>query len=245
MHHRQPRAFAMLLAAAAFPICATATTINGGLHFSGDVTISTNTTTGEGFLTWDDVASQTYTFTIDSGTGDLSGLSGGGSEADINSSIAPINTPIDIPDFLTFVNDSGLSFTLTYVYGGVDGTAGCSDNPSNFTPGDTCSPAGTPYNLQDLVNSLGQDTSSASFVVEGFLVDGGTDTPANITFSSADTGKSYEQILLDQSNGTADVITYGAQLNTGAVPEPGTSLMVGAGFVLLGCLLRHRNRRAR
>lgn len=248
MSYKNYRAQAILVAAAAFPFCLSATTINNGFHFSGDVTITTNTTTGAGTLTFDDVAGQDYTFTVDEASGTLSSLTGGGNEMTIGTTTAPVNTNIDIPDFLTFVNDPNLSFTLTYVYAGVDGTSGCSANPSNFTPGSTCSPAGSPYNLQDLVSTLGNQTSSASFVVSGYLDNGGVDTPASITFSSADTGESYEQILYDQEHGVPDTITYGAQLiegssSTSATPEPATSsLMVGAGLVLIGCAFR-RNRR--
>lgn len=251
MYKRKYLAPAILLAAASYPFCAIADPIVNGLHFSGDVTISTDPTTGNGTLTWDTVTGQSYTFTVDAASGDLSFLTGGGTAKNIGTATAPINTSINIPDFLTFVNDPNLSFTLTYVFGGIDGTAGCSANPATFTPGTVCSPAGTPYNLQDLVSTLGNNTSSASFVVEGVLDNSGTDTPASITFSSASTGKSLEQILFDQENGIPDTITFGAQLITGTstpptVPEPATSsLMLGAGLVLVGCMFRNRHRRTR
>jgi hypothetical protein len=88
---------------------------------------------------------------------------------------------------------------------------------------------GTPFNLNDIAPN-GTD-SSATFVVAGYLVSGGTDTPATVTFTASSTGKSLEQLLNDQENGTADVITYGAQLQTVVGPEPSTknSLMLGAG----------------
>lgn len=238
-------ASAIVIAAATFPINAIADPIMNGLHFSGDVTITTNTSTGAGTLTWDNVAGQPYTFTVDAASGNLSFLTGGGTAKPIGSATAPINTKVDIPDFLTFQNDPNLSFTLTYVFGGVDGTGGCSANTSTFVPGSICSPAGTPFNLQDLVNANGQNTSSASFVVEGFLVENGTDVAASITFSSADTGKSFEQILNDQEHGIPDTITFGAQLTAGtpSVAEPATSsLMLGAGLLLIGSVFRKRNR---
>lgn len=249
MKGRKYLAPAIFVAAASIPLCASATTINNGLHFSGDVTISTDPMTGNGTLTFDNVTGQNYTFTIDAASGNLSGLTGGGTAKPIGSVTAPINTKIDIPDFLTFVNNPNLSFTLTYVFGGIDGTGGCSADPNTYVPGTTCSPAGTPYNLQDLVSTLGNKTSSASFVVEGILVDGSTQTPASITFSSADTGESLEQILNDQEHGISDTITFGAQLIAGSsttpsVAEPATSsLMLGAGLVLVGCMFRNRNRR--
>ncbi len=245
---------ALLVTAAAFPISATATSITGSLYFSGDVTITTDVNTGAGTLTFDDVTGETYTFTIDAGSGDLATLTGGGNEATIGTTTAPVNTVIDIPDFLTFVNDPGLTFTLTYVYGGIDPTSACVASQTGFNLGATCSPPGTPYNLQDIGSTnptppaTPQYISSASFVVAGDLVEGGTDTPATISFSSTDVAESFEQILYDQQHGTPDTITYGAQLNAGAamVPEPATSsLMLGAGLVLVGSMFRNRNRRTR
>lgn len=249
MNGRKYLAPAIFFAAASIPFCASATTINNALHFSGDVTISTDTNTGNGTLTFDNVTGQNYTFTIDAASGSLGGLTGGGTAKTIGSISAPINTPVNIPDFLTFANNPNLSFTLTYVFGGIDGPGGCSANSAVFVPGNTCSPSGTPYNLQDLDSTLGNKTSSASFVVEGILVDGNSQAPASITFSSADTGESLEQILNDQEHGISDTITFGAQLIAGtvtmpSVAEPATSsLMLGAGLVLVGCMFRNRNRR--
>jgi hypothetical protein len=232
------------LAAVVFasPACIFADTITGGIHFSGDVTISTIFTIGK--LSFNSLPSpnSAYTFTVDNGSGFFAGLTGFGNASNLSSLIAPINTPVDIADFLTF-QDTPDTFTLTYVYGGVDGTAGCTDILANAAPGNTCSPANTPYNLQDLAPN--GENSSATFVVAGFIVDGTTDNPATITFTAASTGKSYEQILNDQENGIADVITYGAQLQTSpAVPEPTTtSLMLGACLLLAGGMFRRRKTR--
>ncbi len=250
MSHRRYPVFAIVAAAAVFPLCATAATINGGLHFSGDATITTDMS-GNGTLTFDPVAGFSYTFTIDFGSGDFSSLTGGGSEVDLNAVSAPVNTPdLNILDFLTFVNDPGVSFTLEEVKAGIDGTAGCAAGPDLDNVGAVCSPAGTPYNLQDISGPPPPGSpfiSTASFVVTGFIYDGVTDTPATISFSATDIQKSFEQILYDQENGTPDTITYGAQLLSGnATPEPATSsLMLGAGLLLAGTLFRNRHRRTR
>jgi hypothetical protein len=224
------------------PVCASANTITGGIHFSGDVTIST--TAGNGLLTFDFLPAphNTDTFIVDSGSGFFAGLGGFGEETNFGSLLAPVNTMVNIPE-LTFT-DTPDTFVLTEVFSGIDGIGGCSAVPGNAASGNTCSPAGTPYNLQDLPPT-GQN-SSATFVVTGYILDGATQNLATITFTAASTGKSFEQILLDQENGVADVITFGAQLQITPptitqTPEPGTpSLMLGAGLLLAGGMLRRK-----
>jgi hypothetical protein len=240
MSHARLFFAAAALSVGILPMSVSAATISGGIHFSGDVTITT--TGGNGLLTFDFLPSpnQTHTMTIDNGSGFFAGLSGFGNETDFGSVVAPVNTTIDIPTTLDFTNTPD-TFTMTYVYGGIDGLAGCSDNTAHEADGNVCTPAGTPYNLQDI--SPNGTNSSATFVVAGYLVDGGTNNPATITFTAASTGKSFEQILHDQENGIADTITYGAQLQTVA-PEPGTqSLMLGAALLLAGGMLRRRKTR--
>ncbi len=233
-------------AASMFPVGATANTIVGGLDFSGNVTLTTDDnpaspTFGDGTLTFDPEAGQSFDFTVDSGTGFFSALTGGGDAASFGAATAPIsNTPnVNIP-FLTFVN-SPVTFTITNVFPGVDGPGGCSANIANAANGNICSPAGTPFNLQDLAPN--GTNSSATFVLAGYLVSGGTDTLATITFTASSTGTSLEQLLKDQENGVPDVITYGAQLVTVA-PEPASySLMLAGGFLLAGGIFRRRKTR--
>jgi hypothetical protein len=220
MSHAKSIITAIAAVVTAFPISASTFTV--GIHFSGDVTITT--VGGVSMISFNALPSpnSAYTSTVDSGSGFFSGLNGFGDETDFSSASAPINTPLNISDILTFQNTPD-TFTMTYVYGGVDGTAGCSDVLAHAASGNLCTPAGTPYNLEDLAPT-GED-SSATFVVAGFLMGGGTGNPATITVTAASTGKSYEQILNNQEHGVADVITYGAQLQTIA-PELGTSYLM-------------------
>jgi hypothetical protein len=234
--------FPAILLATAFSGAAYATPLNGTLQFGGNVMISTDINTGDGTLTFQKVAGQNYTFTVDGASGDLSFLMGGGIESPIGTVIAPINTPLNIPDFLIFVNDPDLSFTLTYVYGGIDGTAGCVVDPTHYVPGGLCTPPDSPYNLQDLAPTGGGPNSSASFVVEGLLVNGQDALPATITFTAASTGESFEQILFDQATGHPDIITYGAQLQT-FTPEPNTYCLTLGGLLLLAGGIRRRSNR--
>ena len=233
MKYVLPLPVAMIAVVASFPFSAVANSLSGGLHFSGDLTITTDTnpsspTFGAGTITFNDVTATTHTFTIDSGTGDFGGFSGQGDEKTIGTASAPIDTLVNIADFLTFVS-SPVTFTLTEVYGGVDPPAGCSANVALEANGNLCSPFGTPFNLQDIAPN--GTNSTASFVVLGFLTSNGTNTPAIITFTAASTGKSFERLLSDQQAGLADTITYGAQLQALA-PEPSTWR-----FMLAGCLL--------
>jgi len=240
MSHGKSAITAIAAVVIALPLSVSADTITGGIHFSGDVTITSPG--GVGLLSPDSLPTpnEAYNFTVDDGSGYFAGLNGFGNGTTFGSATAPIDTPVNIPDFLTFQNTPD-TFTLTYVFGGVDGTAGCSAVVANAADGNTCSPPGSPYNLQD-IQPNGQD-SSATFVVEGVLMDGATANPATITFTAASTGKSLEQLLNDQENGLADVITYGAQLQTVA-PEPGTpSLMLGACLLLAGGMLRRKKTR--
>jgi hypothetical protein len=240
MSHAKPIITALAAVVIAFPVCALASTISGGIHFSGDVTITTDVS-GNGSLTFDflPTPNNTHTFTVDNGNGVFAGLGGFGNEANFGAVSAPINTMVNIPE-LTFTNTPD-TFVMTEVFGGIDLPNGCSDVVANAASGNTCTPPGTPFNLQDLAPN-GSD-SSATFVVTGYILDGGTHNPANITFTAASTGKSFEQILNDQEHGLADVITFGAQLQTLA-PEPGTpSLMLGACLLLAGGMLRRRKTR--
>jgi hypothetical protein len=236
MSHAKSVITAIAAAIIAVPVCASANTISGGIHFSGDVTITT--TAGNGLLTFDFLPApdSAYTITVNNGNGFFAGLGGFGDEANFGAVSAPVDTMVNIPE-LTFTNTPD-TFVMTEVFGGSDSPAGCSDVAGNAASGNTCTPPGTPYNLQDL--QPGGTDSSATFVVTGYVLDGGTKNPANITFTAASTGKSFEQILHDQENGVADVITFGAQLQTVA-PEPESySLMLGAGLLLAGGILRRK-----
>ena len=242
MSHAKSVITAIAAVVIALPVCASANTITGGIHFSGDVTIST--TAGNGMLTFDFLPppESAETFIVDSGSGFFAGLGGFGDESNFSSLAAPVGTTVSIPE-LTFTGTPD-TFTMTEVFAGIDSPLGCIDNPALAAPGNTCSVPGTPYNLQDL-GPTGQN-SSATFVVEGYILDGTTHNAATITFTAASTGKSFEQILLDQANGVADVITFGAQLQISPptitqTPEPGTtSLILGAGLLLAGGMLRRK-----
>jgi hypothetical protein len=242
MSHAKTVFTAVAAVVMAFPMCMSANSITGGIHFTGDVTIST--VAGMGMVTFDFLPSPNAadTFIVTSGNGFFAGLGGFGDESNFSSVTAPVNTIVSIPE-LTFTGTPD-TFVMTEVFAGTDSALHCSSNPALATAGNTCTVPGTPYNLQDLAPN-GQN-SSATFVVLGYILDGTTKNAATITFTAASTGKSFEQILNDQANGVADVITFGAQLQTTGVtgpptPEPGTTtLMLGAGLLLAGGMFRRK-----
>ncbi len=139
MSHAKSIITAIAAVVIAFPVCASANTISGGIHFSGDVTITTSA--GNGMLTFDFLPppNGADTFTVDNGNGFFAGLSGFGDEANFGAVSAPINTPgLSIPE-LTFTNTPD-TFVMTEVFGGTDSPAGCSDVVANAASGTTCTP---------------------------------------------------------------------------------------------------------
>ena len=72
------------------------------------------------------------------------------------------------PDFITFAAAPNITITLTFLFPGIDGAAGCADPvPAS---GQLCTPnvpSQSPYNLQNTSNT----TSTASFNIVGTEVD--------------------------------------------------------------------------
>jgi len=172
----------------------------------------------------------------------IPGSDGAGTELPFISLLAePINTIVNVPNFLTFTGVPGVSFTLTEVFGGVDGTANCSDNPALAVGGQQCSPAGTPFNL----NNLSSTTSSAQFRIMGnFITPGGVVTPAIGVFTAASVTGSFQQLILNAENNGSTTVSYGAQFDT-IVPEPNLgflSCICGAGLVAIGWVGNRRSR---
>jgi hypothetical protein len=143
----------------------------------------------------------------------------------------PINTIVNVPDFMTFTGDPGLSFTLTELLGG---TLGACPGPPPLA-GQSCTPPGTPYNLTNLTPT----SSTAGFSIVGYVVNSaqpGVQTPFSGIFTTQFANESLQQVLASiTTGGTADA-TYSAQFITSPVvgtPEPGTMLTFLAGGILM------------
>jgi hypothetical protein len=120
------------------------------------------------------------------GTGSFAGMVGDTITVhDLNSTQEPAGTLIGpslpLTRFITFNSSAptAWSLTLTELFGGVDGTAGC----GSTTAGDSCSPGGSPFNL---LNEAGnQVLVGCSFLGTGS--DGAGNSSSMVgTFSSCD-----------------------------------------------------------
>jgi hypothetical protein len=169
-------------------------------------------------------------------TGIFSGLVGtSGTITNLNSAAEPINTLVNIPDFMTFAGAPNLSLTLTELVGGTFAT--CAIPPPPPAAGQSCTPAGTPYNLTNLTPT----SSSAAFTIDGFVVD--TNNPTVNTaffgiFTTQFANENFQQVINALETGGVVDATYSAQFITTPVtgtPEPGTMFsFLAGGLILLG-----------
>jgi hypothetical protein len=159
--------------------------------------------------------------------------------ADLSTVAEPPGTTVSVP-FITFSAEPGWAITLTEVEPGVDGTAGCTLAPA---PGQICSPAGSPFNLQN--EAAGQVSVSFSFL--GTATDGsGTGTSAVAgTFFTTFSDTNYQTILADLADGDAVVSNAEATIGVTPVPEPSslTMLLLGTGLLATSVVFRRYQRR--
>ncbi len=161
-----------------------------------------------------------------------------GTIMDLNSTAEPINTQVNVPNFMTFAAAPNLSFTLTELLGGTQGA--CPGPPP--APGQSCTPTGTPYNL----NNLTANSSSAGFTVNGYVVDTnhpGTQTSFSGLFTTQFANESLQQVIQTIETGGKLDATFSAQFIATPTPEPGTIFtLCGGGLLMLGMrAFRKRN----
>ena len=129
---------------------AKASLLFGTVNFNGNNTIS------QGLIHFiDPSGNPNGQVTVTSSTGDFSGDAGGvGFLKDISNSSFPIPTGAgSLPDFITApAFPSTTHFTMTFLFPGVQGVAGCITGPN-------CTPLNSPFNLTNTSPS----TSTASF----------------------------------------------------------------------------------
>jgi hypothetical protein len=169
-------------------------------------------------------------------TGIFSTLTGtSGAILNLNSLV--VNSPIDIPDFMTFAGAPNLSITLTELVG--------SSSPvctvALAAAGKPCNPAGTPYSL----STQSASSSIASAAIDGYLVNSNTPgvmSPLTGIFTTQFAGMNYQSLISQIESGNSIASTYSAEFVT-ATPEPSTIALLLAGltmFVLVGAK-RFRN----
>jgi hypothetical protein len=219
------------VAALSLPLAARANLITGVLNATGTITLTLDGITfidNELFINSPASAQQ-------GGFTSLAGTMGG-----IDNITNPPDTTgaLDVADFITFAAAPNISITLTYLFPGIDGSAGCSASPPAASQ--VCTPDLPDQSPLDL-----QNTSSASSVVSfdilGVEVDSLTGDTIPITgeFTMPLTNENFQE-LLDTTLGGGTVITsFSAQfttssVTTGTVPEPGNLILMLAGIGVMG-----------
>jgi hypothetical protein len=229
---------ASLLVVMSLPLTARASLITGVLNFTGSANITEGTVgfVGNVFGITAPASTQVGGFTA------LAGTSG----TIINLSNPPDATgiPLDVPDFITFSAAPNISITLTYLFAGIDGAAGCSLTPP--AAGQECTPNlpdQSPVNLQNTSST----SSTASIDVLGTEVDSLTGDTILVTgiFSTPFSTQSYQDILATIFGGGTVSTAFSAQFST-VSPEPGTlvGLAIGIGVIGIGLVYRKRSERA-
>jgi hypothetical protein len=222
------------------PFAARADLITGVLNFTGEANISSS------IATPGSVVFTGNAFSIVPSTGGFAALDG------TTGTIQPITNPpdaVDVPldqPLMTFAIAPNITITLTELYAGIDGEAGCVDPVA--TAGQVCTPAPpistdvSPYNLQN----TSATTSSASFNIVGVEHDSLTDTNIGVvgSFSDPSVDMSYQGILGVIEGGGTFTTPFSAQISTTPEPATLTELMMGFGLVGIGLVYRKKLRRA-
>lgn len=149
-------------------------------------------------------------------TGFFASLTGtDGKIKDLDIVTSPVDTGLNLGNFLTFNAASNVSFTLTKLFSGTSGQASCG---LPAAPGQACTPfVGSPINFFN----TGSTSSIASFFVEGFYTDSTTGErfQGSGQFSANFDTQNYQQVLaILNTPGGAIETPYTGRFTS--VPEP-------------------------
>lgn len=145
--------------------------------------------------------------------------------------------PLNVPNYIVFQAAPNISFTLTDLFAGIDGSAGCGVTPA--AAGQVCTPNipnQSPFNLQN----TSATSSTASFEIMATEVDSITHQTTLVTgiFTTQFASQNFQQILSTILRGGTVETTYSAQFITAtprtSTPEPGTIVELAAGLFLMG-----------
>jgi hypothetical protein len=216
---------------------ASAGPITGSFNMSGTVTVTAST------IDWNsDVSPFTsQMFSLSSGAGSFSGVNGQNTIENLSIVSEPVGTSFPGVTFISF-GASGLpALLLTEIYSGTGGTAGCSAAPAI---NETCTianpPFGSPFTFTDDPPPSALQ-SDAKFVFSGVTADGTADWTAIFTSQFS---QSYQTVLAAFAPGGSGTVTnsYSGTVTftpvPSSVPEPGTIMLTGLGFVGLALALR-------
>lgn len=136
----------------------------------------------------------------------------------------------NVPGLLTI---AGFTFDLNEVGAGAFSSAQC-DAP--VAAGQTCSPAGTAFNLVNLTTNQ----SSASFRVRGRVREGDGPAIAYRGVFTAQFNTNFQNVIEDATSNGGIATSFSASLTT--VPEPATVTLMGAGLLALAGVAARRRR---
>jgi hypothetical protein len=172
--------------------------------------------------------------------GDIPTSIAGNDNGVISNLLNPPSTPPSFPavTFFAFVPVTGVTtvLELNSFPLGINGTAQCG---LPAAPGQLCSPAGSPFNLQNLTAT----SSTATFKMGGITNDSSS-TWTGI-FASQFNNMSYQDVLAQLATNGFASNTFSGQITlvAGAVPEPTPMVLAisGLGLVLLSATFRRRS----
>jgi hypothetical protein len=170
-----------------------------------------------------------------SGTGDFASLATTtGTIRDLDATIAPVNMPFSLANFITASTRPELEFTLTFIPLGAGSAAECTNNQ-----GDVCTPPGSPFTITNLSDT----ESSVALTMRGVVTDGSGDFPSffQAQFTTQLDLTAAEALLEIATNGFVQS-SHSANFTVIPIPEPGLAPVAVA---LLGGVywMRRRSKR--
>jgi hypothetical protein len=133
----------------------------------------------------------------------------------------------NVTNFITFGAAPNISISLTDLFAGFDGTAGCTLAPA---AGQICTPTGSALNFQNTSAS----SSSATFNIAGIEYDSltGNSIAVNGLFTLPISGENFQTLLGSIATGGSEVSSFSAQIFTASpTPEPSTIGFLAVGLI--------------
>ncbi len=177
------------------------------------------------------------------------GVASNATVADLTSASEPTGGTVSDANFITFPSDPTWSVTLTEVLAGSDPVSATCQADA-LSSGQTCTPAGTPFNEQNVGTCTSSVNCSAiiSFSFIGTATNGSQTSQVLGSFSNTFSQTDFQAIDLAIADGDDVVTSDSGTVNftiTPTVPEPMSSALLGTGLIALGVLGRKRRRTAR
>ena len=241
--------FALFMPVCSYGALVTGSTLNVGGNFN----------VGATFLNWNcNQPGDPVCATPPAGHGDFNILTSTGTFAqyngtfgliaDINNTGQPLNTPISLPNFITFDLNNNVNIELTFIPLGTDPQSPSCTGLTN------CTPSGIPGLINPVTNPTGASAfnldqnatgTAAAFSIMGIITDNTTHQTGSVSgiFSSQLDGVNPAGALAEfaAAGPSGLALDYSGQLIINSVvPEPVTLALTGAGLLGLGLLRRWR-----